>query len=68
MGIQTFKSPLDYAIFCCGLAYTEQRSVDEQFLLSEITEEIQDMYPGEFPLDWTNYKHRNSLVRALKQW
>jgi len=67
MGIQAFTSPKDYAIFCCGLAFTERRSVDEQFLLSTIAEDIQDMYPGEFPLDWTNYQHRKSLVRALKQ-
>lgn len=67
MGIQDFLEPRDYAIFCCGLAFTEQRSVDEQFLLSDITIDIQDIYPGEFPLDWTNYQHRKSLVRALKK-
>lgn len=67
MGIQEFTTPRDYAIFCCGLAFSERRSVDEQFLLSDITEDIQDMYPGEFLLDWTNYQHRKSLVRALKK-
>ncbi|MGM8216460.1 TIGR02678 family protein [Bacillaceae bacterium W0354] len=67
MGIQDFISPQDYAIFCCGLAFCERRSVEEQFLLSDITEDIQDMYPGEFSLDWTNYQHRKSLVRALKK-
>jgi uncharacterized protein (TIGR02678 family) len=67
MGMQDFTSPQDYAIFCCGLAFTERRSVEEQFLLSDITEDIQDLYPGEFPLDWTNYQHRKSLVRALKK-
>ncbi|MDC3414689.1 TIGR02678 family protein [Aquibacillus sp. 3ASR75-11] len=67
MGIQDFADPMDYAIFCCGLAFTERRSVDEQFLLSNIAEEIMEMYPGEFPLDWTNYKQRKSLVRALKK-
>lgn len=25
------------------------------------------MYPSEFPLDWTNYHHRKSLVRVIKQ-
>ncbi|WP_273716945.1 TIGR02678 family protein [Alkalihalobacillus pseudalcaliphilus] len=67
MGIQAFQEPMDYAIFCCGLAFTERRSVDDQFLLSELTEDIADMYPGEFSLNWTNYQHRKSLVRALKQ-
>lgn len=67
MGIQDFAEPRDYAIFCCGLAFTEKRSVDEQFLLSDIAEEIQEIYPGDIPLEWTNYQHRKSLVRALKK-
>ncbi|GAA0589975.1 TIGR02678 family protein [Virgibacillus siamensis] len=67
MGIQTFQEPRDYAIFCCALAFTENRSVDEQFLLSDICEDIKDLYPGELPLDWTNYSHRKSLVRVIRQ-
>lgn len=67
MGIQEFKEPRDYVMFCCALAFTENRSVDEQFLLSDICEDIKDTYPGEFPLDWTNYQHRKSLVRVIKQ-
>jgi uncharacterized protein (TIGR02678 family) len=67
MGIQSFQEPMDYAIFCCALAYTEQKGIDEQFLLSDIAEAIHELYPGEFPLDWTNYQHRRSLVRALKE-
>ncbi|MFZ3576859.1 TIGR02678 family protein [Virgibacillus sp. DJP39] len=67
MGMQEFSDPRDYAMFCCALAFTENRTVDEQFLLSDICEDIKDMYPGEFPLDWTNYSHRKSLVRVIKQ-
>src|SRR5690606_33266034 len=67
MGIQSFSEPMDYAIFCSALAFTEQRSVDEQFLLSDLVESVQETYQGEFPLDWTNYQHRRSLVRALKE-
>ncbi|MCM3768277.1 TIGR02678 family protein [Neobacillus niacini] len=67
MGIQSFESPLDYAIFCCALAFAEQKGIDEQFLLSDLAERIQEMYPGEIPLDWKNYQHRRSLVRALKE-
>jgi uncharacterized protein (TIGR02678 family) len=67
MGIESFQDPMDYAIFCCALAYTEQKTIDEQFLLSDLAERIQELYPGEFPLDWTNYQHRRSLVRALKE-
>ncbi|GLB61453.1 TIGR02678 family protein [Cytobacillus sp. NCCP-133] len=67
MGIQSFQEQMDYAIFCCALAYTEQKAIDEQFLLSDLAERIQELYPGEFPLDWTHYQHRRSLVRALKE-
>lgn len=67
MGIQDFQEPRDYAIFCCALAFTENRSVEDQFLLSDICEDIKDLFPGEFSLDWTNYNHRRSLVRVIKQ-
>lgn len=66
MGIQDFQEPMDYAIFCCALAFLEGKSVDEQFLLSELCQEIQASYPGEYPLDWTLYAHRKSLIRAMK--
>lgn len=67
MGIESFQGPMDYAIFCCALAYMEQKGIDEQFLLSDLAERIQELYPGEMPLDWKNYQHRRALVRALKQ-
>lgn len=67
MGIQDFQNSRDYALFCCGLAYLEKRSVDDQFLLSEFTAELEELYPGILPLDWTNYQHRQSLVRVLKK-
>lgn len=67
MGMQPFEEPRDYAMFSCALAFTENQSVDEQFLLSDICEDIKDMYPGEFGLEWTNYNHRRSLVRVVKQ-
>src|SRR5699024_1556384 len=67
MMIQDFQESRDYAIFCCALAFTENRAVDEQFLLSAICEDIKDMYPEDIPLDLTNYNHRRSLVRVIKQ-
>ena len=66
MGISHFQEPMDYAIFCCALSFLEGKSVDEQFLLSDISQEIQADYPGEFALDWTLYIHRKSLIRAIK--
>jgi uncharacterized protein (TIGR02678 family) len=66
MGIQEFQEPLDYAIFCCALSFLEGKAVNEQFLLSELCQEIQSDYPGDFPLDWTLFTHRKSLIRAVK--
>ena len=67
MGIQSFKSVRDYVIFCCLLAYLEGKNVDEQFLLSNLCEELKGFYPGEEGLDWTNYEHRKSLLRVLER-
>ena len=66
MGIQDFQEPMDYAIFCCALSFIEGKAVEEQFLLSELCQEIQRDYTGDFPLDWTLYTHRKSLIRAVK--
>lgn len=66
MGIQEFQEPMDYAVFCCALSFLEGKSVDEQFLLSELSQDIQADFPGDLPLDWTLYTHRKSLIRAVK--
>ncbi len=66
MGIQTFQEKMDYAIFCCALSFLEGKSVDEQFLLSDLCQDIQSDYPGEAHLDWTLFTHRKSLIRAVK--
>ena len=64
MGI---RQPRDYALFCCLLAYLESKAVDEQFLLSDVCEELEAVYPGDPPPNWRNYEHRKSLVRVLQQ-
>lgn len=66
MGIESFQEPLDYALFCCLLAYLEGKAVEEKFLLSDVCEEMKAMYPGDVALDWTNYQHRRALIRVLK--
>ena len=65
MGIQEFQHPRDYALHCCLLAFLERKSVDEQFLLSEICDYLSAEYPSHMTLDWTNYEHRKSLIRVL---
>ncbi len=66
MGITSFRSTMDYAMFCCLLGFLESRSVDEQFLLSDLTEELSATYPGVFQLNWTHYEHRKSLIRIIQ--
>ena len=70
MGIQDFQQPRDYALLCCIMAFLEEKSVDEQFLLSDLCESILALYPHEEDLNerlnWENYDHRRSLVRALR--
>ena len=70
MGITDFQQPRDYALLCCVMAFVEEKNVDEQFLLSELCENILALYPHETApdesLNWENYNHRRSLVRALK--
>lgn len=67
MGIADFSDTLDYALLMCAMAYTEDKSEKSAFLLSELVEEILHNYPRENYVDWTNYRHRRSLVRVLKK-
>lgn len=66
MGIQDFQAPMDYMIFCYALAFVESKSIDEQFLLSEICEEIRVLSYEQEELDWTLFQHRKSLIRAMQ--
>ena len=67
MGIEGFSDQMDYALMMCAMAYTEEKNEKEAFLLSELVEELQHSYPRENFVDWTNYRHRRSLVRVLKK-
>ncbi len=66
MGIQDFQTPMDYMIFCYALAFIEGKSIEEQFLLSELCEEIRAISDEPDELDWTLYQHRKSLIRVMK--
>lgn len=66
MGIQDFQTPMDYMIFCYALAFIEGKSIEEQFLLSELCEEIGAISYEQVELDWTLYQHRKSLIRVMK--
>ncbi|MBC1503142.1 TIGR02678 family protein [Listeria booriae] len=67
MGILEFEEPIDYALFCCAMAFLEEKDVKEYFLLSHICEEIAENYPGVPKVDWLNYHHRKSFIRVMKK-
>ena len=66
MGIQDFHTPMDYCFLILFLSFLEDKGPEEQFVLSDITEYVQSMYPEEGLVDWTVYQHRRSLVRVLE--
>lgn len=66
MGIQDFQTQMDYMIFCYALAFIEGKSIEEQFLLSELSEEIRTISYEQIELDWTLFQHRKSLIRVMK--
>lgn len=70
MGIGGFQHCRDYVMLCCLLAFLEEKSVDDQFLLSELCETLLAVYPpdaetGENVIKWESYEWRKSLVRVL---
>lgn len=66
MGINNFLQVRDYVLFSCLMAFLEGKNVDEQFLLSDLCEELKSIFPSQEELDWTHYEHRKSLVRVLQ--
>ena len=64
MGIEDFRLPMDYSFLCLCLAFLEDKSPEEQFVLTNITEYVQAAYPGDEKVDWTLFSHRKSLVRT----
>lgn len=68
MGFPEFREPMDYVLFTYGLWYLEGKSELDQFLLTQMVEEIREQMAGQdMPVDWKIYTHRLSMVRALKK-
>jgi len=65
MGIQAFETPQAYVFLCLVLMFLEEKDIEEQFVLSQITEFLQNHYPGE-KLDWTVFSKRKVLIQVLK--
>lgn len=65
MGIAEFGESTEYVFFCLTLMFLEDKEVDGQFILSQLTEFIQSVWKqGE--IDWTLYQNRRYLVKVLK--
>lgn len=67
-GFPDFQRPLDYELFTWVLWYAAG-SHSEQFLLSELVSEIEaraNAVFGERHVDFDDYAHRQSMVRALR--
>jgi uncharacterized protein (TIGR02678 family) len=45
--------------------FLEDKAIEEQFLLSDLTEYIEVMFSGKEKIDWTTYRHRKYLVNVL---
>ena len=65
MGIQAFNDVWQYVFFCMTLMFLEEKEVEGQFVLSELTESIQANYRRE-SIDWTVYHFRRHLIRVLR--
>lgn len=65
MGIQEMNDPIQYVFLCLILSFLEDKEVEEQFTLSNLTEYIQAQYQ-EQTIDWTSYSNRRHLIRVIK--
>lgn len=65
MGILDFTDPHDYSFLCLVLMFLEDKEIEDQFVLSQLTEFISGMFPGE-NTDWTVFANRRKLVRVIK--
>jgi uncharacterized protein (TIGR02678 family) len=68
MGFPEFRGKLDYVFFTYGLWYLEGKTELDQFLLSDIVEEIREqMLSAGLEADWRVYSDRLAMARALKK-
>jgi uncharacterized protein (TIGR02678 family) len=68
MGFEEFREVRDYVFFTYALWYLEGKTEMDQFLLSDLVEEVREqMAAGGLEADWRHYHHRLSMARALKK-
>ncbi len=66
MGVLSFLTPLDYSFLFLILSFMEDKGAEDQFVLSELTDYVVTLFPGDEEIDWTLYQQRRSLVRVLQ--
>ncbi len=66
MGIDDFDTTTCYVFLCLVLMFLEDIEAEEQFVLSQITDYIQNHYPGEDRIDWTIFSQRKTLIKVLR--
>ncbi len=66
MGIQEFETPKDYCLLCALLIYLDDLFDGEQFLLTELTDNIPTILGNTITIDFTKFSDRKSMVRVLK--
>lgn len=64
MGIQSFRSPLEYQMLCYILMFLEDKEIEQQFVLSDISEFLSIQFEGK--IDWTHFSTRKHLVQVMK--
>lgn len=68
MGFAEFREPRDYALFAFSLWFLESKTELDQFVLTDIVEQVSEqLISSGLTMDWENYQHRLSMVRALKK-
>jgi uncharacterized protein (TIGR02678 family) len=68
MGFKEFRESRDYVFFTYGLWYLETKTEMDQFLLSDIVNDIREhMNEQGLEADWTIYYQRMAMARALKK-
>lgn len=68
MGFPEFREPRDYALFAYSLWFLESKTELDQFVLTDIVEQVSEqLVTSGLAMDWENYQHRLSMVRALKK-
>lgn len=68
MGFQEFRESRDYVLFAYSLWFLESKTELDQFVLTDIVEQVSEqLVMSGLEMNWENYQHRLSMVRALKK-